>query len=639
MRYVRGQDGTRGGAPQAMRLRLLSVFMRPAAPSLAKGIVVATSFIVVETLAVILLKQVSPESGFSVLFLLGVLVVSAVWGLGLAVATSLASALAFDYFRTWPAGEFMPFQPQTLLVPAVFLIVALMANALGALARVGERFFALSPDLLCITRPDRVMRVNPAFTRILGYSLDDLASRPYVDIVVPEDRDRVRAVLEDLDDREPARFENRVVCRDGTQRWIEWSLVRYRGAVYAVGRDVTERRCEQDELRDAQALVQASRDKLALLADQQAALRRVATLVARGVSPAEIFSVVAEEMANCLHVNNASVSRFDSDEVVILALSRIDEGMENKPKVGQRHTLEGDNIATRVRYGAHPARLDSVQLRHAPGSIAARIRDMGLSSTVAVPIVVDARVWGMAAVGSTGPDPMPPDTEERMCDFAELVATAIANAATRAELVASRARIVAAGDQARRRLDRDLHDGIQQQLVSLALELRIAESLTPPEPSELKEQLSHVMSGLTGVSADLQELSRGIHPAILSKGGLGSAIRTAARRSAVPVALDIAIDGRLPETVEIAAYYVVSEALTNVAKHAQASQVKVSARAEESSLQIVIRDDGVGGADARKGSGLSGLADRVEAVGGRLQITSHVGGGTSVRVEIPTKTA
>jgi PAS domain S-box-containing protein len=593
MRYVRGEDRTAGGAPQAMRLRLLSVFMRPAAPSLAKGIVVATSFIVVETLAVILLKQVSPESSFSVMYLLGVLVVSAVGGFGLAVATSLA--------------------------------------------RVGERFFELSPDLLCITRADRVMRVNPAFTQILGYSLDDLASRPYIDIAVPEDRDRVRAVLDNLDDREPARFENRVVCRDGGQRWIEWCLVRYRGAGYAVGRDVTERRCEQDELRDAQALVQASRDELALLADQQTALRRVATLVARGVSPAEIFSVVAEEMANCLHVNNASLTRFEGDELVVLALSHIDEGMENRPKVGQRHTLEGDNIATRVLHGGRPARLDSVQLQHAPGSIAARLRDMGFSSTVAVPIVVDARVWGMAAVGSTGPDPMPPDTEERICDFADLVATAIANAATRADLVASRARIVAAGDLARRRLDRDLHDGIQQQLVSLALELRVAESLMPPEPSELKDQLSHMMSGLTGVSADLQELSRGIHPAILSKGGLGSAIRTAARRSAVPVALDIAIDGRLPESVEVAAYYVVSEALTNAAKHAQASEVQVSARAEEGSLQIVIRDDGVGG--ARKGSGLTGLSDRVEAVGGRLEITSQVGSGTSVRVEIPTEAA
>jgi signal transduction histidine kinase len=263
---------------------------------------------------------------------------------------------------------------------------------------------------------------------------------------------------------------------------------------------------------------------------------------------------------------------------------------------------------------------------------------MGFSSTVAVPIMIEGRVWGMAAVGSTNREPLPPDTEARIGNFADLVATAIANAATRAELVASRARIVAAADEARRRLERDLHDGAQQRLVSLGLELRLAQESIAAEHDDLKKRLSRVVSGLSGVAEDLQEFSRGIHPAILSRGGLGSAIRTLARRSAVPVTIDAAIDRRMPESAEVAAYYVVSEALTNVAKHAEASEVHVSSTAEDGHLLLVIRDDGIGGADSRSGSGLTGLTDRVEALGGRLDITSQAGKGTTLHVKIPIET-
>jgi GAF domain-containing protein len=227
--------------------------------------------------------------------------------------------------------------------------------------------------------------------------------------------------------------------------------------------------------------LQASQDELRMLAEQQAALRRVATLVARGTSPSEVFAAVAEAMARCLHAGNASVNRFDGDTVTVLALARIEPGMEHKPVVGERHTLEGDSIASRVFHTGRPARLDSSELQRAPGSIAERLREMGLRCTVAVPIIVDKRVWGMAAVGSGAPDALPADTEARIGDFADLVATAIANAATRAELVASRARIVTAGDEARRRLERDLHDGAQQRLVSLGLQLRVAEEAVPPE--------------------------------------------------------------------------------------------------------------------------------------------------------------
>jgi signal transduction histidine kinase len=257
-----------------------------------------------------------------------------------------------------------------------------------------------------------------------------------------------------------------------------------------------------------------------------------------------------------------------------------------------------------------------------------------MRSGVGAPIIVDEHLWGVTVVGSSGPDPLPPDTEERISDFAELVATALANAATRAELVASRARIVAAADDARRRLERDLHDGAQQRLVSLGLEARTAKGLVPRDQIELKQRLDELASGLTGVSTELQEISRGIHPAILSEGGLGPALKSLARRSAVPVSFQVAIERRLSDAVEIAAYYVVAEALTNAVKHAQASQVNVRAEIAEDTLCLSIQDDGIGGADLRKGSGLIGLKDRVEALGGHLKVTSEPGSGTSLDVAI-----
>jgi signal transduction histidine kinase len=206
---------------------------------------------------------------------------------------------------------------------------------------------------------------------------------------------------------------------------------------------------------------------------------------------------------------------------------------------------------------------------------------------------------------------------------------------TRGELTASRARIVAAGDQARRRIEHDLHDGTQQQLVALVLDTRSAEAAVPPELPELKAQLARVADGLGGALDDLREMSRGIHPAILSEGGLGAALKALARRSVVPVLLEVDIQQRLPEPVEVAAYYVVSEALTNAAKHARASVARVDARAGDGALQISVSDDGIGGADAGRGSGLIGLTDRVEALSGTISVSSPAGKGTALRVELP----
>jgi PAS domain S-box-containing protein len=379
-----------------------------------------------------------------------------------------------------------------------------------------------------------------------------------------------------------------------------------------------------------------SREALGLLADEQAALRRVATLVARGASPSEVFSAVAAELARVLAVQHASVWRYEPDGAATLLAASGEPGAKKMP-VGDRFTLEGDNLAAMVLHTGRPARMDS--LDEAAGSAAARIRELGIRAAVAAPIIVDGNLWGVASVASLRPEPLPPDTETRVCDFADLAATAIANAETHAELTASRARIVAAADDARRRIERDLHDGAQQRLVSLGLEMRSAEASVPAELSAFKDQISHLVTGLAGVAEDLQEISRGIHPAILSRGGLGPALKTLARRSAVPVELDVDVDRRLPDAVEVAAYYVVAETLTNAAKHAQASEVTVHVEAEGTNLHLSIRDDGIGGADTGRGSGLTGLVDRVEALGGKMTISSQLGRGTSFAVRIPLEAA
>jgi signal transduction histidine kinase len=380
-------------------------------------------------------------------------------------------------------------------------------------------------------------------------------------------------------------------------------------------------------------LAEAAAERARVLAAQQAALRRVATLVARGSSPSAVFAAVADEMVRCVNAN-AAVHRLEGDTLSIVAVAGFDPGASSTPVIGESFPVFGsddDNIAAMVLRTGKAARVDSHQ--NAAGPIAARLRKLGLDSVVAAPIIVEGGVWGFASVGA--PERLPSDTEERLGDFAELVATAIANAAARDELIASRARIVAAADHARRRIERDLHDGAQQRLVSLGLQLRLAESSVPPELQSLKEELSGVVSGLTAVSSDLQEISRGIHPAILSDGGLGPALKTLARRCPIPAKVDVLVEGRLPDSVEVAAYYVAAEALTNAAKYADASQVNVCAEIEDAKLCLSIQDDGIGGADSRKGSGLTGLKDRVEVLGGHMKVISPPGIGTSLHVTIP----
>jgi signal transduction histidine kinase len=271
----------------------------------------------------------------------------------------------------------------------------------------------------------------------------------------------------------------------------------------------------------------------------------------------------------------------------------------------------------------------------ASGPVGLAARETGFRSSVGTPIIVEGRLWGVVIAGSSDDETLPPDTETRLAGFTDLVATAVANAESRSALATSRARIVAASDDTRRRIERDLHDGTQQRLVSLGLELRAAQAEVPPQFRELEGKLSHVANELASVFDELREISHGIHPAILSERGLGPALRALARRSALPVDLDLRTERRLPEHVEVAAYYVVSEALTNAVKHAHASIVTVELDAHDAIVRLAIRDDGLGGADPGKGSGLIGLGDRIAALGGQLQVVSPTGGGTALRIEIP----
>jgi len=370
-------------------------------------------------------------------------------------------------------------------------------------------------------------------------------------------------------------------------------------------------------------------DELARLTTEQAALRRIATLVARGVPPAELFSAVAGELAALLEADSAFIGNLEPDgRVTILAAHGRGAAAVD---IGERREVPPHTAVATVVLSGQPARADDYE--HASSEARDFMRSVGMRSNVAAPVTVDGRLWGVIAASSRRA--LSADSEQRMLNFTELVATAIANAESRSELAASRARIVAASDETRRRVERDLHDGVQQRLVSLALEVRAVQSALPPEVTEVRAELSRVVNGLTGALDELREISRGIHPAILSEGGLGPALKTLARRAPLPVAVDVRVQDELPDGVEVAAYYAVSELVTNTAKHAQASSVNVAVTSADGVLHIVAHDDGIGGADPARGSGLVGLRDRIEALGGRMSVQSPKGEGTTVEVALP----
>jgi signal transduction histidine kinase len=618
-RRVAGLAGTNGSDHDdaTWRARLITTVLRPTAPPLAWGVAVAASLIAAEVLVVHLLEQLAPDSAFGAVFLFGVLVVSAGWGFGLAVATSAASAVAYAYVHVTEDSE--------TLVPAVvvFTILALLTNVLVGQSRLraaesdqrrreADLLAALARTML---RESNSPRMLAAASTRLSEVLD--LPPPY-------------AVLGRAD-AQPVAGQQRIVLRDGDQP-VGSLLV-------PAELSTADARRVRRVVPALEALLAAARDREDLheqtvtLARQQASLRRVATLVALRADLDDIYTAVATELADGLGAEHVSLVRYEDEHCLVLA-ARDDGAQDLGLTIGERLPVGGHNVSTLVRATGEAATVDYGE---ASGPIAQRLARRGLLLGVGVPITVERRTWGAVIIGASEAAPVP-DVQARMTDFADLVATAVHNSETSAQLTRSRARVVAAADQARRLIERDLHDGAQQRIVSLGLDLRATQAAVPDELADLRDRLDRSVDTLAQVHTDLQELSRGIHPAILSRGGLGAALKTLARRSPVPVALTISIPARLPDTVEVAAYYVVAEALTNAAKHARASEVGVSAVAHDGVLDLTVSDDGVGGALAGDGSGLIGLHDRIEAAGGTLTITSPAGVGTTLSATIPATT-
>jgi PAS domain S-box-containing protein len=493
--------------------------------------------------------------------------------------------------------------------PATALLVYLLGRGMLR-RRHAERqvddIFDFSPDLLGVVGLDGyIQRVNPAFERTLGYPAAELVSRPFLEHVHPDDRERTAAAFRSLKDgRDVSDFESRHVRPDGEVRWLHWDTrtVPERGLVYAAARDITENR---------------------MLAHEQAALRRVATLVAEGHDAEDLFDAVAVQVGQLLIADATRLLRYQEDGSVAVV------GSSGAPDAALGLGAGRGELWRRVLQSPRePA--DGSALVPDP------LRAAGIAAAVGVPIVVSGRRWGAIVAAWRHADMAGGDTELRMAQFTELVATAVANAESGAELAASRRRIVASYDEARRRIERDLHDGAQQRLVNTVVLLKlIREQLAEPDESVVAGLVEEATANAQRGMEEVREIARGIHPRILSSGGLAPALAALARRAPIPVALDLQIASRLPENVELTTYYVASEALTNVIRHAMAGEARIAVVVDDGSVTLTVADDGVGGADPASGSGLVGLHDRVAALGGALQVESEPGAGTVLVARIP----
>ncbi|MFF5225256.1 DUF4118 domain-containing protein [Dactylosporangium sp. NPDC000521] len=607
-----------------MQARLAAWLVRLGPPPLATGIAVGVGLIVMETLLVFPLRHIAAVEALAIVYLPGVLVVSTVWGLWLGVATSIASTIAFDFFYTPPVWQFETEDWRDWLGLSVYLMVAGVASSVAQLARAGaietierrRESDAVAEVTRLILGADDVRAVLPEASARIAQAM----RLPYAAIeldAVPPHEGRVQLPLQpgalvvsaDLPDRVMGRLRDGVVPGLAT--------------VLRAGRTL-----------------QASRTELEALLTQQAALRRVAELVARGVAPAKLVAAVAAEAAELFDADAVRVLRREGPSTVTVVAE-----WSRRPGVllllGKRLDVSG-GVTDLVLRDARPARLDSYQ--DSSGPVVDIAHAEGLRASVGAPIIVDGQVWGVLIGywGWTGPPPS--GTEHELAQFTDLVATAIVNTESRAELTASRARLVFAADDARRGIERELHDRVQQRLISLGLELRVAEALVPEELGELRSRLSDTAAGLAGAFEALQGIVRGIHPSLLSQGGLVPAVKALARRCPVPVTVRGGPHGRLPGFVEVAAYHVVAEALADSAEHAGTSAIEVEfgviteesatdATVQDEVLSVRIHDDGEGGAD--RDAGLAGVRDRVEALGGTLTLTSPASRGATVDARLP----
>jgi signal transduction histidine kinase len=370
-------------------------------------------------------------------------------------------------------------------------------------------------------------------------------------------------------------------------------------------------------------------DDLRQLAAEQAALRHVATLVAAAAPPDEIFAAVVDEVAQILGLEGIELVRFGADGTATV----IGASGDHPFPAGSGWRLGDPSIMTAVFRTGEPARVDDYN--ELPGTIASAARSAGFRSAIGAPIVVGGRTWGVIVAFSSLPGTYPERSETRLNEFTELIATAVSNATARADLVASRARIVTAGDEARRRLERNLHDGTQQRLIALGLDLQRLRSTLPADQRAVHAGLENAERDLGSVLEEVRELSRGLHPAQLSRRGLGPSLRALSHKSPIPVDIEVDVEPRPPESIETAVYYIVSEAITNAIKHSHASAISVTVARNDAVVHAAIADDGIGGAAPEDGSGLMGLNDRVEALGGRFALDSPRDQGTTISIALP----
>jgi PAS domain S-box-containing protein len=366
------------------------------------------------------------------------------------------------------------------------------------------------------------------------------------------------------------------------------------------------------------------REYVAILAAQ----RRVATLVAGGAASADVFAAIAREVGRVIGLPLVAVSRHERDGATVTVMG----AWGDRPlpfRAGARLPLDPATVTAHVIRTGRPARNDD--LPDLPGTLAALARGAGVRSGAAAPIFVDGEIWG--TIGTAGDEPLPEGIEDRLAEFTELVATAISNTEARTEVEASRARIVAAADEERWRVVRDLHDGAQQRLVHTIITLKLARRALENGQEDLPALLAEALDHAEQATTELRELAHGILPHVLTHGGLRAGVDALGSRMPVPIDIDVTV-GRLPAAVEATAYFIVAEALTNVAKHAHARHASVAARVEHGTLRVHVRDDGIGGARP-DGSGLVGLADRLAVLDGQLRIESPDGGGTLVAADIP----
>ena len=484
-----------------------------------------------------------------------------------------------------------------------------------------------SQCLVCVfDREGRIVRFNRACEETTGYARDQVLGRDAREVVIPpEDRAAFGPFLAEIwATGRPSPREGEWLTRDGARRLISWANEPVRAAdgeiecLVTTGLDITERERKAAQLRR--------------LAAEQAALRRVATLVASDVAPERVFEAVTEEICGLLGIPTAVLERFEDDTKATIVARHSDrppDGFEVGTVIELEPGLSSDLL---LRTGA-PARVESYD--GFSGEVAQIMRRSGYSATVAVPIPVAGSIWGALIVALREEESPPAWIEERLQAFAELVALVLTSAAAREALTASRARIVEASDAERRRLERNLHDGAQQRLVALSLTLRLAQGRMRSDPDAATRLLENADAELTAALEELRELARGLHPAVLVEHGLRPALEGLAARAPFPVRIAELPAERLPRPVEVAAYYVASEALANAAKYAEAGSASASVRSTDGVAVVEIADDGRGGATTEGGSGLRGLADRVEALGGRLSVHSPPGAGTVVRAEMP----